>query len=302
MLLNIKGSTESAFQVEIDPQLTVLDLKLEIETKNQTKPEHQRLIYAGRVLKDEETLATYKLQDGHTLHLVKSKPAGQQSTPATPQTPQPAAQPAPAQPSERTPTTGPLPNLFGGVPGQTPAQAPGFGGMPGFGMPGMGGMPGMPGMGGMGGMQEMLSNPAYLQMMSQMLSNPQMVDMMIASNPQLQNPQVSEMLRSPQFRQMLSNPQFLQMAMSMQGQMGQMGGQYSMPPQQGGQFPPLPLFDPQMMAGVTQNQQPPEERFQTQLRQLQDMGFFDAAQNVRALQMTGGNVEAAIEWLFSQPR
>jgi ubiquilin len=50
-----------------------------------------------------------------------------------------------------------------------------------------------------------------------------------------------------------------------------------------------------------QPQQPPEELYQTQLAQLQEMGFFNAQENIRALQMTGGNVEAAVEWLFSRP-
>ncbi|TCD63177.1 hypothetical protein EIP91_005874 [Steccherinum ochraceum] len=43
---------------------------------------------------------------------------------------------------------------------------------------------------------------------------------------------------------------------------------------------------------------PPEERFQVQLQQLQDMGFTNASQNVRALLATGGNVNAAIEYIL----
>lgn len=42
----------------------------------------------------------------------------------------------------------------------------------------------------------------------------------------------------------------------------------------------------------------PEERFQVQLQQLQDMGFSNASQNVRALLATGGNVHAAIEYIL----
>ncbi|KJA16303.1 hypothetical protein HYPSUDRAFT_147883 [Hypholoma sublateritium FD-334 SS-4] len=42
----------------------------------------------------------------------------------------------------------------------------------------------------------------------------------------------------------------------------------------------------------------PEERFQVQLQQLQDMGFTNAAQNVRALLATGGNVQGAIDYIF----
>ena len=77
-------------------------------------------------------------------------------------------------------------------------------------------------------------------------------------------------------------------------------------------MPPLPmpmmnpmmnpfLMNPLMNPQNTQNNSPPEERFATQLVQLQEMGFFDAAENIRALTMTNGNVEAAVEWLFSHP-
>ena len=43
---------------------------------------------------------------------------------------------------------------------------------------------------------------------------------------------------------------------------------------------------------------PPEEAYASQLQQLKDMGFFDEAQNIRALQATFGNVSAAIERLL----
>ncbi|KAJ3743565.1 hypothetical protein DFH05DRAFT_1551010 [Lentinula detonsa] len=43
---------------------------------------------------------------------------------------------------------------------------------------------------------------------------------------------------------------------------------------------------------------PPEERFQVQLQQLNDMGFTNATQNVRALLATGGNVHSAIEYIL----
>lgn len=39
---------------------------------------------------------------------------------------------------------------------------------------------------------------------------------------------------------------------------------------------------------------PPEERFATQLEQLQGMGFYDANANIRALLLSGGSVEGAV--------
>jgi ubiquilin len=44
---------------------------------------------------------------------------------------------------------------------------------------------------------------------------------------------------------------------------------------------------------------PPEERYAGQLRQLNDMGFFDFDRNVSALRRSGGNVEGAVEYLLS---
>ena len=82
-----------------------------------------------------------------------------------------------------------------------------------------------------------------------------------------------------------------------------------------GLFPPA-FFDPaamtperlnelmQLMGGqplspppVADNR-PPEERYADQLRQLNDMGFFDFDRNVAALRRSGGSVQGAIEHLL----
>lgn len=42
------------------------------------------------------------------------------------------------------------------------------------------------------------------------------------------------------------------------------------------------------------------QRYQAQLEKLDSMGFTDTERNARALTLTGGNVEAAIEWLLKQ--
>jgi len=45
----------------------------------------------------------------------------------------------------------------------------------------------------------------------------------------------------------------------------------------------------------------PAEAYASQLQQLSDMGFYDRDANIRALQATGGNVNAAVERLLSGP-
>jgi len=44
---------------------------------------------------------------------------------------------------------------------------------------------------------------------------------------------------------------------------------------------------------------PPEERYEQQLRQLNEMGFFDFDRNVAALRRSGGNVQGAVDYLLN---
>ena len=44
---------------------------------------------------------------------------------------------------------------------------------------------------------------------------------------------------------------------------------------------------------------PPEERYEEQLRQLNDMGFYEFERNVEALRRTGGSVQGAVEYLLT---
>jgi ubiquilin len=46
---------------------------------------------------------------------------------------------------------------------------------------------------------------------------------------------------------------------------------------------------------------PPEERYADQLRQLNDMGFYDFDRNIAALRRSGGSVQGAVEHLLSGP-
>ena len=61
-------------------------------------------------------------------------------------------------------------------------------------------------------------------------------------------------------------------------------GMFGMPQQPQSQNPP--------------DTRPPEERYEEQLRQLNDMGFFDFDRNVEALRRTGGSVQGAVEYLL----
>jgi ubiquilin len=55
---------------------------------------------------------------------------------------------------------------------------------------------------------------------------------------------------------------------------------------------------PGMNAAAPADNRPPEERYAEQLRQLNDMGFYDFDRNVAALRRSGGSVQGAIEHLL----
>lgn len=61
------------------------------------------------------------------------------------------------------------------------------------------------------------------------------------------------------------------------------------------------LGSPGAAPAAPADNRPPEERYADQLRQLNDMGFFDFERNVTALRRSGGSVQGAVEYLLSNP-
>ncbi|KAJ7284941.1 hypothetical protein C8J57DRAFT_1119950, partial [Mycena rebaudengoi] len=358
--INVKGPSELKLQITITTDKTVLELKQAIAEKSDVEAERQRLIYSGRVLKDEDLLSVYKIQSSHTIHMVKGAVrSGAASTSSQP----PAPQQLPTMQTGQNPHD-PLTLLnshagFGAMAGLNPFAD-------------MGLNPNDPNM-----LQGMMDNPQFLQQMSTMMSNPAIMEQIIASNPQMagMGPEARALMQSDHFRQMVSSPENLrrmfQMASMFNG--GGLGGAganaFPAPgipgstpstgtPAAAAPAPPAfpnlfggagaggaarapPAFDPALFAqlmgggappapapaaggGHAPNQQmdpamlyqlfggaggagatpapadprPPEERFQVQLQQLNDMGFTNASQNVRALLATAGNVHSAIEYIL----
>jgi len=172
---------------------------------------------------------------------------------------------------------------------------------------GLGGMGGMGGFGGMGmpdeatmrrQMEAIQNNPALMQMfsqtMSQIASDPNALDSLRRSNPEFdamlrQQPHLAEQMRNPEFLRALADPQTLQAMAHLQRVMG--GGA-------GGGFGGSPFGGMGASAPVTPPADP-ETAYAVQISQLNDMGFFDPAENVRALVATNGNVSAAIERLLN---
>ena len=254
-----------------DDTQTVTDLKTQISLQIPDLGEY-RLVFSGKVMKDEDLLSTIGVRDGVTLHLVRSK--------APAKTPAPTAQEPQAAPREPNYYTGPI---AGNAPAsgagnaensqnhQNPNPNPnsGFGGFGNFGNFGMGGDGGIGGFGQMpGNMNEMMNfinqNPQMLDEAINMIAqNPGMIRAMLSANPQtaamMQNPQmagmIEGMLSNPQMLRMMLNPQMMQMASSM---MGGMGGMNNMNPMGGMNPMNQPQQQPQQNNNNNNNNQTPQ--------------------------------------------
>jgi len=76
----VKTSKDEKYTLSLPPSTSISDLKSKLHELSQIEAELQRLIYSGRVMKDEETLAFYKVQSGHTVHLVKGAASNQRAS------------------------------------------------------------------------------------------------------------------------------------------------------------------------------------------------------------------------------
>ena len=71
--VNIKTTNSlnmGPLQMEVERDLTVLEFKELIAGKMDIEPERQRLIFAGKALKNHEKLSDSNVSNGSTIHLV----------------------------------------------------------------------------------------------------------------------------------------------------------------------------------------------------------------------------------------
>ncbi|KAF0912262.1 hypothetical protein E2562_013946 [Oryza meyeriana var. granulata] len=222
------------------------------------------------------------------------------------------------------PNTNPLPNPWSTTAGAaqgatrpspvTNARSATTGGLGGLSSADLGGMLG----GGSDAsfLSQVLQNPTMMQMMQNIMSNPQSMNQLLNINPNVRNmmesnTQLREMFQNPEFVRQLTSPETLQQLISFQqslmSQLGQQqaGQERTQSAAGAGNVNLNNLMS--MFSGLGAGgglgvpnapSVPPEELYATQLAQLQEMGFFDTQENIRALIATAGNVHAAVERLL----
>ncbi|KAM5371708.1 hypothetical protein ACJZ2D_007873 [Fusarium nematophilum] len=306
----VKTSSDSTHTITMSDAATVLDLKTKLagEDLENIPVDRQRLIYSGRVMKNDDTLSTYKIKHNNTIHMVKSAASNQQNQPSAAAASTPTPQAAPVNMASGTAN-----QPFAGLTG---ARYAGFGnGLPGLDMFGPDG--------GMGApmdearIQRLMSDPNLQQSMNEALNNPEFVNMLIDSNPMLRNvPNAREIITSPLMREMMTNPQMMTQAMRMQRSMRGGSGDGAFPAPgatdttpdgaaagnaqgnsgQNQQNPLPPFLNPFAMPGMAGGQQGGENApsVTQMLQQLQSLGalgmgpFGAATQGQTAGQTTTG--------------
>ncbi|KAI9789898.1 MAG: hypothetical protein M1816_005667 [Peltula sp. TS41687] len=220
---HVKSSSEAKYTLTLPRSVTVLDLKNKLAGSEYADipAERQRLIYSGRVLKDPDTIDSYKVQDGHTIHMVKSAASNQRQNPAvaisTPTPGTPVGNPAGGTSVPSNLASGPGNNPLAGLTG---ARYAGLAQLPGaqmFGPDGGMGAPPDP-----ESMASMLSNPQFASTLNEALSSPQFLDMLIQQNPMLRDmgPLARQMMQSDEFRRLMTDPNALRQMSQMSRALG----------------------------------------------------------------------------------
>ncbi|CAL1526136.1 unnamed protein product [Lymnaea stagnalis] len=182
--------------VEVKEGASVRELKEEVQKKFNAPYEQLCIIFAGKIVKDEDSLEQHGIKDGLTVHLVIKS--------ANRTVPDPPLSRNPSTPANTAPDVSQTPFNLGGIGG--------LGGLSGLGMGSANFMEMQQRM-----QREMLSNP---DMLRQLMDNPFVQSMM--SNPEIMrtllmnNPQMRELMeRNPEITHMLNNPELMRQTMEL---------------------------------------------------------------------------------------
>ena len=226
---NVKSSGEQKYVLTMPLSQTIADVKQKLSTSEYASlpPERQRLIYSGRVLKDNDTVGSCKIKDGNTVHLVRGAESNSRQNPAN-QPGSAAVPPVAGQPANNVPS-----NFATGTGASNPLAQ-----LTGARYAGFHGLPGMDAFGADGGMGappsqddilRLLEDPNFASQMNEAMNNPAVLDMM-RNNPMIRNnPIARQAIEDPNFRRMMMSPDVIRMQMQMQRAMGGGDGSNAFP-------------------------------------------------------------------------
>eukprot|EP00873_Tetraselmis_striata_P040882 jgi/Tetstr1/461146/TSEL_006283.t2 len=91
--IKVKTLNQDVYELAVSPEMYVSALKIELEMRSGMPIDRQRLIYRGRVLGNESTLAATGIENGHSIHLVERPADAPPPSSQPPSEARPAAQP-----------------------------------------------------------------------------------------------------------------------------------------------------------------------------------------------------------------
>ncbi|KAF7650538.1 hypothetical protein LDENG_00123890 [Lucifuga dentata] len=204
-------------EIAIAEDASVTQFKEEISQRFKAKQDQLVLIFAGKILKDGDSLSQHGIKDGLTVHLViktaHKAGDGSSTSPSSSSSAQTASTSSPSpgtNPSSTAGSTGSAP-----PPTRTPTVLSGFGDLASLAGLGMGSANFMELQQQM--QRQLMSNPEMLSqimenpLVQNMMSNPDLMRQMIMANPQMQ--QLME--RNPEISHMLNNPELMRQTMEL---------------------------------------------------------------------------------------
>ncbi|EZA46847.1 hypothetical protein DMN91_009370 [Ooceraea biroi] len=192
IIVNVKTPKEKE-TVEIEENATIKELKEVVSKKFNAQTDQLCLIFAGKIMKDHETLSTHNIKDGLTVHLVIKAPRT-----------------ATTQSQESNSATRPQADVNASP----------------FGLGSLGGLAGLESL-GLGSanfidlqqrmQRELLSNPETMRqvldnpLVQSLMNDPENMRNLVTANPQMQE----LMQRNPEISHMLNNPELLRQTMEL---------------------------------------------------------------------------------------